>query len=115
MTLRQRQCNRVRVVQLAGELRNDNDLGSLKTALVEVGRQAGGKMILNLEKVHSISYVGIGILVERLRRLRAMNGDMKLVGLQGEIAELFRMAGAASCFEVYESESAALERFAEAS
>jgi hypothetical protein len=53
-------------------------------------------------------------MVERLRKLRNLGGDVKLVSINLYTERLFRMVGVTSLFEAYDSESQAIGVFQEA-
>jgi len=101
------------VLRLEGEIDEDG-VKELRIALLNCLKTGGSNVVVNLRDVGYISYMGIGVLVERLRQFRALNGDMKLVGISLYIERLFRMAGVKSLFDTYESEGQAVQVFQEA-
>ncbi|MEE8074689.1 MAG: STAS domain-containing protein [Candidatus Binatia bacterium] len=71
------------------------------------------KVILNLKAVDHINYLSIGVLLERLRILRTLNGDLKLAGMSYYLRNIFRAVGMDQFFEDYTSLEEAIESFAE--
>lgn len=103
----------VTVLRLHGDI-DETGVDALRTALYECINDGRAKLVLNLSSIRFISYMGVGVLVERLRKLRAQGGDMKLVGINLYTQRLFRMVGVQSLFETFESESTALGVYQEA-
>ncbi|MBI2350112.1 MAG: STAS domain-containing protein [Deltaproteobacteria bacterium] len=71
------------------------------------------KVVLNLKAVDHINYLSIGVLVERLRILRNLNGDLKLAGMNSYVRDIFRVVGLDQFFEEYTSLEDAIESFDE--
>lgn len=69
------------------------------------------KVILNLKAVDHINYLSIGLLVERLRLLRNLNGDLKLAGMSPYVRDIFKVVGMDQFFEEYVSLEDAIESF----
>ena len=71
------------------------------------------KVVLNLKAVDHINYLSIGVLVERLRILRNLNGDLKLAGMNPFLRNIFKAVGMNDFFEAYASIDDAIESFDE--
>jgi len=71
------------------------------------------KVVLNLKAVDHINYLSIGVLVERLRILRNLNGDLKLAGMSSYVRDIFKVVGMDQFFEEYTSLEDAIESFDE--
>ncbi len=69
------------------------------------------KVVLNLKAVDHINYLSIGVLLDRLRLLREMNGDLKLSGMDPHLKDIFRVVGMDGVFEFYASLDDAIESF----
>jgi anti-anti-sigma factor len=69
------------------------------------------KVILNLKSVDHINYLSVGVLLERLRTLRNMNGDLKLAGMSPFLRDIFKVVGMNDFFEEYGSVDDAVESF----
>ncbi len=100
----------VATLRLEGDIDEDG-ANALRVALVKCLRDKQHNVVVNMTGVKFISYMGVGILVERLRQFRANEGDMKLVGLNLYTQRLFRMVGVTTLFETFESESQAIQRY----
>ena len=71
------------------------------------------KVVLNLKAVDHINYLSIGVLVERLRILRNLNGDLKLAGMSPYLRDIFKVVGMDQFFEEYASLEDAIQSFDE--
>ena len=103
----------VTVLRLQGDI-DETGVDALRTALYECINDGRAKLVMNLSSIRFVSYMGVGVLVERLRKLRAQGGDMKLVGINLYTQRLFRMVGVQSLFDTFENESQALGVYQEA-
>ncbi len=103
----------VTVLRLAGDI-DEIGMNELRLSLMECIEDNRCHVVVNLSQVNFVSYMGVGVLVERLRQLRAYNGDMKLVGVNLYTERLFRMVGVKKVFETFETESLAIQAYREA-
>lgn len=100
-------------------LRPEGDLdqgavNDLRRALLACLKDKRCNVIVNLGGVHYISFMCIGVLIERRRQLRALSGDLKLTGLNLFAKRTFHMASVTSMFSIYDTEAQAVEGFREA-
>ncbi len=100
----------VTVLRLEGNL-DEEGVDQLRSALYDCMRQGRFQVVMNLRDAGFLSYMGLGVLVERVRRFRACGGDLKLVKLSLYAERLFRMTGILPVFEIYETESQAVGVF----
>ena len=98
------------IVRIQGDL-DEGNADQLRNALQECINDGCTHLVLNLAEAGFVSYMSLGIIVERLRRFRAMQGDIKLVGVNTYLQRLMRMAGITALFDVFESESQAISGF----
>lgn len=103
----------VQILRLEGDV-DEEGVNVLRTTLLHCIREGRRNVVLNLSGVRLMSYMGIGVLVERLRQLRAFGGDMKLTGVTVYLERLFRMVAVSSLFEMHDSENQAVQVFREA-
>ncbi len=103
----------VTMLRLDGDI-DEQGVAELRKALVDCLRVKRHNVVVNMTGVKFISYMGVGILVERLRQFRSGHGDMKLVGLNLYTQRLFRMIGVTSLFETYDSEAQAIQVYQQA-
>ena len=69
------------------------------------------QVVLNLKSVDHINYLSIGVLLERLKLLRNLNGDLKLAGMSPFLRDIFKVVGMDRFFEDYTSLEDAIESF----
>ena len=100
----------VTVLRLAGDIGNI-EMGSLLGAINEMVLQQKNQVVLNFSHVNHISLNAISKLAERKQRLEAYGGDIKIVGLSPYVANLFKLVGAFSYFEILSNEDEAVSRF----
>jgi len=113
MDVERNEVGNVTVLRLAGDI-DDGGVGALRTAMYGCAKDARFNVVMNMGEVGFISYMGVGVMVERLRKMRSLGGDVKLVGLNVYAQRLFRMVGVTSLFESYDTEGQAVSVFQEA-
>ena len=101
------------VLRLEGDI-DEEGIRELRLAFLNCLKDGRSSIVVNMEGVGCVSYMGVGVLVERLRQFRALSGDIKLVNINLYCDRLFRMVGVKNLFELYESEAQALQVFQEA-
>ncbi len=69
------------------------------------------KVLLDMCRTRHVELAGLGILIERLRILRALNGDIKLCNLNRQVLETLRLVGVSRLMESYDSREEALRSF----
>jgi len=103
----------VAIERVSGDIDEDG-VKTLRIALVNCLRENCYHVVVNLEDMKFISYMGVGVLVERLRQFRTFDGDMKLVGLNIYTQRLFRMTGVTNLFDTFDKEAQALQVYSKA-
>lgn len=96
------------VLRINGDI-DEEGVKQLRIALVDCLRDNHQHVIVNLKDMRFISYMGVGVLVERLRQFKANKGTMKLVAPNMYTQRLFRMTGVTNLFEVHDTEDSAIE------
>jgi anti-sigma B factor antagonist len=102
--------HRVKVLDVGGDL-NAIDMVRIKNRLNRLLDQDYTHVVLDLRKARHADFTGICILVERARRLRGLNGDVKLAGLTPAVMRVFRQTGAIRLFQAYDGIQAAIQSF----
>lgn len=103
----------VTVLRLEGDI-DGNGVDALRAILYECLSDARVRLVINLSGVAYISYMGLGVIVERLRKMRQKKGDIKLVGLNMQAKQLIRMSGVNALFDQFDAEQQAIAVFQEA-
>ena len=100
----------VSVLKISGNL-DTYTYKLLKKALSELINEEHYNIVVDMRKVAQVNYMGVGTLLERLRQVRRLSGDLKLAGLNRATRKAFSMVGASKVFETYDSEEAAVASF----
>ena len=70
------------------------------------------RLLLDLKETKHVELAGVGILVDRLRKIREQKGDIKLFNLRPEVEKTFQMIGVNGLMETFSSEEEAVRSFA---
>ncbi|MGQ9631458.1 MAG: STAS domain-containing protein [bacterium] len=105
-----RESQDIAIVDLSGEIdaQNSSDIKSRIKALISDGKV---KFVINLSGVRYMDSSGLGVLVSGLKTARKDGGDLKLSGLQPEVQNIFELTQLNKVFEIYESESEAINSY----
>lgn len=87
---------------------SSNELEEIINSLIEDGCT---KIVVNFEDTDYISSSGLRVMLATVKRLKKMDGDMKLASLQTYVLEVFEIAGLTPIFDFYESEEDAVSSF----
>lgn len=68
-------------------------------------------VVVDLWSAKRMDAAGIGILVEKLLRMRERKGDIKLCRLRPEVSRMMERVGVGSLFETFQTKEEALESF----
>ena len=71
------------------------------------------RVIVDLWSAKKTDVAGIGILVEKLLRLRERKGDIRLCRLRPEVSRMMERVGVGTLFETYQTKEEALDSFRE--
>ena len=111
LTIRERQINNTSVLDLDGKLRlgeGSQEFHNAIRALIEKGRK---NIVVNLENVTSIDSSGLGELVAGYVAVTRSGGQINLLHLSKRVHELMFMTKLLTVFDVYDSESEAVNSF----
>ena len=98
------------VLDVTGDI-DCREMIRIKDAIGGLHEKKRTKVILNLKSVDHINYLNIGVLLERLKLLRNLNGDLKLAGMNPFLRDIFKVVGMDRFFEEYTSLEDAIESF----
>lgn len=70
------------------------------------------RLLLDLSETRRVELAGVGILVDRLRKVREQKGDIKLCNLRPEVERTFQMIGVNGLMEAYSTKEEAIRSFA---
>ena len=100
----------VSVLKVSGDL-DTSTSKLLKQVLTELIAEEQYNIVVDMQKVVQINYMGVGTLLERLRQVRKLSGDLKLARLNRITRKALSMVGASKVFETFETEQDAIESF----
>jgi anti-sigma B factor antagonist len=102
----------ISVIDINGDI-DFREMIRIKDVISSLVEKERTRVVLNLKAVDHINYLSIGVLVERLRFLRDLNGDLKLAGMSPYLRDIFKVVGMDRFFEDYSSLEDAIESFDE--
>jgi anti-sigma B factor antagonist len=100
----------VSVLKVSGDL-DTSTSKLLKQVLTELIEERHYNIVVDMQKVVQINYMGVGTLLERLRQVRKLSGDLKLARLNRITRKALSMVGASKVFETYDTEEGAIASF----
>ena len=84
---------------------------AVRNTVLDILKDGGKKIIVNLADVNYIDSSGIGELVSTYTTVSSGGGQLKLLSLTKKIQELLQITKLLTVFQVYDSEAAALASF----
>ncbi|MGL4308429.1 STAS domain-containing protein [Cetobacterium sp. SF1] len=100
----------IKVIKVVGEL-DALVAPKLKDRISKLVEMDIVKFIIDFEELVHINSLAMGILRGKLRIVKEMGGDIKLINLNEHIRTIFEMIGLDEIFEIYSSEEEAVESF----
>ncbi len=85
-----------------------------RIASASSSRRAVGKLVLDLGHVPYMDSTCVGELVSAFITTRNQGGTLKFAGVSGRVATLFTISRLDTVFEVFETDTAALQSFSSA-
>src|SRR2546423_979949 len=99
----------VAVIALSGEV-DVYTSPRVKQEIVDLLNGGTTKLLVDLTGVEYLDSTGLGVLIGGLKRAREREGDLKLICDNPRILRIFEITGLTKIFEIYRSESEALEK-----
>lgn len=106
----ERSVDDIKVLKVIGEL-DALVAPKLKEKITKLVDGDTTKFIIDFEEVTHINSLAMGILRGKLKVVKDMDGDIKLVKLNEHIKSIFEMIGLDEIFEIYETEDDAVASF----
>ena len=97
----------VSVVICNGNLNADSMI-RFKTSLARLLHQKRKHLILDLAKARRADFSGVGILMDRLQKIRAERGDLKIINMRPSVSKTFQRIGADQVIETFASKTDAV-------
>ena len=100
----------IKVIKVTGEL-DALVAPKLKERITKLVEMDNTKFIIDFEELVHINSLAMGILRGKLKVVKDMGGDSKLIKLNENIKTIFEMIGLDEIFEIYETEEEAVASF----
>ena len=111
LNINERQAGDVTVLDMSGKITIGEGSVSLRTAIRRLLEEGKKRILLNLASISYIDSSGIGELVSSYTAINKEGGQLKLLNLTQKIQDLLTITKLLTVFDVYESESEALNSF----
>ncbi len=102
--------NEVKVLAFEGSLDTQTSSDAL-TQLTQLIAGGDRKILVNFEKLHYISSVGLRILLAAAKQLKTADGELRICDLNEVVKEVFDISGFSTIFKIFGTESEALKEF----
>lgn len=86
-------------------------VATLESQLADQATAHRGKMIADMSQVSFVASLALRMLLTTLKAVQPLGGDLRLVGLQPQIAEIFRKSRFDTLFKIYPDRTAALAAY----
>ena len=110
MQLYEKNLGEIKELKVVGEL-DALVAPKLKERITKLVEGDSTKFIIDFEEVTHINSLAMGILRGKLKVVKEMGGDIKLIKLNEHIKTIFEMIGLDEIFEIYETEDEAVANF----
>ena len=95
------------IVHVAGEV-DSSSAEQFREKLVSLISEPVRHVIVNLEDLTYINSSGLGALVAGYKRVRVLDGTLRIFQVRGSIGEVMRLIRLDKIIEIYDTEEAAL-------
>ena len=100
----------IAVICLLGDV-DMEDVVSIRNAVAAAVKRGCFQFVLDFSRVQHINMTGVGILVESLRKLRELNGDLRISNLNMQLQHVLELTGVLKIFRIFNHQQAAVESF----
>ena len=111
LNMKERQAGDVTILDMDGKITIGEGSVALRSAIRRLLEEGKKKVLLNLAGVGYIDSSGIGELVSSYTAINKEAGQLKLLNLTQKLQDLLTITKLLTVFDVYESESEALNGF----
>lgn len=111
MAYRMRSKMGVDILRFEGDL-SATEMVKMKSRVARLLNKNHKKLLLDLKEARRVELAGLGILVDRVMKVRAQKGDIKLCNMHPEVKRTLEMVGVNGLVESFHSEEEAIKSFA---
>ena len=104
----------VTVIDIAGQMKLDEDAFSLRDAVRNLVAKDQKKILINLGEVPYIDSSGVGELVAGFTTVTNKGGQLKLLNISKRVKDLLQITKLYTIFEVHDNEAHAVRSFSTA-
>jgi anti-sigma B factor antagonist len=98
-------------ISVEEERMDAHNSGDLKEQMLQLFDQGKCNLVIDLSAVRFIDSSGLGALVSGFKNSSAMEGSLKLCGLQPQVRSMFELTRLHRVFEIFTSMEEALNSF----
>jgi len=106
-----REVGSITVIDLAGNIRTNEDYSAFKNAIINVIETGRKNVVLNFKEVRFINSSGLGRLILAAKKAKENGGALKVASLSENLHELFSFTRLDSKIDIHPTEEAALKDF----
>lgn len=100
----------VSIIYLKGRL-DVHYSSEVETAINKLIDQGGKKLIISLNDIEYLSSSGLRIFIAISRKLKEVNGQLKLIKLNDTALKIFKIVELIDMFDIYDTEDEAINSF----
>lgn len=104
------QVDDVLIIQLPARL-DAAGVAAIESDLASTITGHGGKVLADMTNVNFVASLALRMLLSNLRTIQPLGGDLRLYGLQPQIAEIFRKSRFDTLFKIYPDRETALAAY----
>ncbi len=110
MDIEEKKAGQAYIITLNGRLDaySSNELDKRINMLIDEGNM---ELVVNLDGVDYISSSGLRVMLSAVKKLRKMDGDIRLACLKPYVMEVFDISGFTQLFQIFEREEEAINSF----
>jgi anti-sigma B factor antagonist len=86
-------------------------IATIEQELADTINQHRGKVLADMTEVNFVASLALRMLLTNLRAIQPLGGDLRLYGLQPQIAEIFRKSRFDTLFKIYPDRETALAAY----
>jgi len=105
------QNGKIAIIELKGSLVGDGDTDAFREAVADFIEQGNKCLIIDLERVHYMNSSGIGALIASHASYARNGGQVRLVGTNKSVQNLFIITKLIDVFEVNDTMDDAIQSF----
>lgn len=102
----------IAILRISGRI-DSNNSSLIETEINSVIDSGGNNILADFSGVDYISSSGLRVLLSAHKKIKTLNGNMKLSGLKPFVMSVFTISGFTRIFEIYGDEKSALDAFNE--